>query len=56
MSDDARLVTPELVSMVLAAAEGTTLIWAIAPRGEIRDRIFDAVQVALGPSAAPKRE
>ena len=41
-------VTPELVSTVLAAVEGTMLIWAIAPRGDIKARIHEAVQVALG--------
>ncbi len=44
-------VTPELVSAVLAAVEGTMLIWAIAPRGEIKDRINQAVEVALGRAA-----
>jgi hypothetical protein len=39
---------PELVSTVLAAVEGTMLIWAIAPRGDIKARIAEAVQVALG--------
>jgi AcrR family transcriptional regulator len=46
-------VTPELVSAVLAAVEGTMLIWAIAPRGEIKDRIHQAVEVALGRAADP---
>ena len=41
-------VTPELVSTVLAAVEGTMLIWAIAPRGEIKERVHQAVEVALG--------
>ena len=46
-------VTPGLVSTVLAAVEGTMLIWAIAPRGEIKDRIHEAVEVALGRAADP---
>lgn len=41
-------VTPKLVSTVLAAVEGTMLIWAIAPRGEIKARIHEAVEVVLG--------
>ena len=41
-------VTPQRVSTVLAAVEGTMLIWAIAPRGDIKLRIHEAVQVALG--------
>jgi AcrR family transcriptional regulator len=41
-------VTPELVSTVLAAVEGTMLIWAIAPRGDLEARIRQAVLVALG--------
>jgi hypothetical protein len=41
-------VTPELVSAVLAAAEGTTFIWAISPRGDIKSRIYEAVEVVLG--------
>jgi AcrR family transcriptional regulator len=40
-------VTPQLVSSVLAVVEGTLLIWAIAPRGEIKDRVFEAVAVVL---------
>jgi hypothetical protein len=43
-----RPVTPELVSTVLAAVEGTMLIWAIAPRGDVKARIHEAVEVALG--------
>jgi AcrR family transcriptional regulator len=43
-----RPVTPRLVSTVLAAVEGTMLIWAIAPRGDIKGRIHEAVEVALG--------
>jgi AcrR family transcriptional regulator len=45
-------VTSELVSTVLAAVEGTMLVWAIAPRGEIKERIHQAVEVALGRAAA----
>lgn len=41
-------VTPHLVSAVLAAVEGTMLIWAITPRGDIKARIHDAVEVVLG--------
>jgi len=41
-------VTSELVSTVLAAVEGTMLIWAIVPRGDIKQRIYEAVRVALG--------
>jgi hypothetical protein len=41
-------VTPGLVSTVLAAVEGTMLIWAIAPRGDIKERVHQAVEVALG--------
>jgi AcrR family transcriptional regulator len=40
-------VTPGLVSTVLAAVEGTMLIWAIAPRGEVEQRIYEAVEVVL---------
>jgi AcrR family transcriptional regulator len=46
-----RPVTPELVSTVLAAVEGTMLIWAIEPRGDVKDRIHEAVEVALGRTA-----
>lgn len=41
-------VTPQLISAVLAAVEGTMLVWAIAPRGDIRARIREAVEVVLG--------
>jgi AcrR family transcriptional regulator len=41
-------VTPGLVSTVLAAVEGTMLIWAIAPRGDVKERVREAVEVALG--------
>lgn len=41
-------VTPELVSTVLAAVEGTMLIWAIAPRSDLKQCIAEAVQVVLG--------
>jgi AcrR family transcriptional regulator len=43
-----RPVTAQLVSTVLAAVEGTMLIWAIAPRGDIKARIREAVEVTLG--------
>jgi len=43
-----RPVTAQLVSAVLAAVEGTMLIWAIAPRGDIKARIREAVEVTLG--------
>lgn len=45
-------ITPQLVSTVLAAVEGTMLIWAIAPRGDVKERIREAVEVALGRAAA----
>jgi AcrR family transcriptional regulator len=45
-------VTPGLVSTVLAAVEGTMLIWTIAPRGEIKGRVQEAVEVALGRAAS----
>jgi AcrR family transcriptional regulator len=41
-------VTAELVSTLLAAVEGTMLIWSIAPRGDIEQRIDEAVRVVLG--------
>jgi AcrR family transcriptional regulator len=41
-------VTAERVSTVLAAVEGTMLVWAIAPRGDIKQRIREAVEVTLG--------
>jgi AcrR family transcriptional regulator len=41
-------VTAERVSTVLAAVEGTMLIWAIAPRGDIKERVRRAVEIALG--------
>lgn len=41
-------VTPQLVSTVLASVEGTMLIWAIAPRGDIKARVHDVVEVVLG--------
>ena len=44
-------VTPELVSTVLSVVEGAMLIWAIAPRGAIEERIYEAVEVALGLAA-----
>jgi hypothetical protein len=44
-------VTSRLVSTVLAAVEGTMLVWAITPRGEIKERIREAVQVVLGRAA-----
>ena len=40
--------TAELASTVLAAVEGTMLMWAIDPRGDITERIGEAVEVALG--------
>jgi hypothetical protein len=43
-------VTPQLVSAVLAATEGTMLVWAIIPRGDVKDRIHDAVEGVLGRS------
>ena len=42
-------VTSRLVSTVLAAVEGTTFVLAITPRGEIKERIREAVQGSLGP-------
>jgi hypothetical protein len=42
------VMTPPLGSTVLAAVEGTMLIWAITPSGEVTERIHDAVEVALG--------
>jgi len=41
-------VTSELVSTVLAAVEGTMLLWAIVPRGDIKAADLEAVKVALG--------
>jgi len=43
-----RPVTPRLVATVLAAVQGTMLIWAIAPRGDIKERIHEALEMALG--------
>jgi hypothetical protein len=43
-----RPVTPRLVATVLAAVQGTMLIWAIAPRGDIKELIHEALEVALG--------
>ena len=43
-----RPVTPRRVATVLAAVQGTMLIWAIAPRGDIKERIHEALEVALG--------
>jgi AcrR family transcriptional regulator len=48
-------VTAELVSSVLAAVEGTMLIWALVPRGDLKERIRRAVEMALGGAAAPAR-
>jgi AcrR family transcriptional regulator len=44
-------VTSRLVSTVLAAVEGTMFVWAIAPRGEIKERIREAVHVVLSRAA-----
>ncbi|MGZ6314637.1 MAG: hypothetical protein ACXWNI_03310, partial [Candidatus Limnocylindrales bacterium] len=44
-------VTPELVSSVLAAVEGTMFIWALVPRGDLEVRIHQAVDGALGRAA-----
>jgi AcrR family transcriptional regulator len=41
-------VTPELVATLLAAVEGTMLVWAIVPRGDLKDRVREAVEVVLG--------
>ena len=41
-------VTPALVSTVLAAAEGTMLVWALVPRGELKAHVREAVAVVLG--------
>jgi AcrR family transcriptional regulator len=41
-------VTPQLVSTLVAAAEGTMLVWAIAPRGAIKARIYEAIDTVLG--------
>ena len=41
-------VTPELVSSVLAAVEGTMFIWALVPRGDLEGRIHQAIDGALG--------
>jgi hypothetical protein len=35
----------------LAAVEGSTFVLAITPRGEIKERIREAVQVVLGRAA-----
>jgi AcrR family transcriptional regulator len=41
-------VTPEIVSTLLAAVEGTMLTWAIVPRGEVKARIYEAVRGVIG--------
>lgn len=40
-------VTPELVTTLLATVEGTMLVWAIVPRGDLKDRVREAVEVVL---------
>jgi AcrR family transcriptional regulator len=41
-------VTPGLVAALLAVVEGTMLVWAIVPRGDLKDRVHEAVEVVLG--------
>jgi AcrR family transcriptional regulator len=43
-----RPVTPALAAAVLAAAEGTMLVWAIVPRGGLKARVIEAVRVVVG--------
>jgi AcrR family transcriptional regulator len=43
-----RPATHELASTVVAAFEGVLLVWAIAPRGRVEDRVREALGVVLG--------
>ncbi len=47
-----RPATPELASAVFATFEGVLTVWAIAPRGDVRERVHAALEVVLGRSFA----
>jgi len=43
-----RPVTPQLVAAVVATVQGTMFTWAISPRGDIEERIHEALEVVPG--------
>ena len=45
--------TPELASAVFSTFEGVLTVWAIAPRGSVRDRVHEALVVVVGREFGP---
>lgn len=50
-----RLPTPALASTVFAAFEGVVTLWAIAPRGFLRDRVHEVLEIVIGTPFEPAR-